>query len=112
MKAGDLRHRITIQKAESSLDRTGKRTEIWRDVCEIRAEMHDVSSRDYYAARAYQAENTVTFTVRWRDDIDTTCRVVHGNETYAIKQVNHLGYKRDWMALKCEPFRAAKGAGA
>ena len=54
------------------------------------------------------AEDIVTFTIRWRDDIDTTWRVKHGEITYGVLEVNHLGYMRDYLRLKC---RSVTGGG-
>ena len=43
----------------------------------------------------------MTFGIRWRDDIQSTWRVRHSGITYEILEVNHLGYKRDFIHLKC-----------
>lgn len=105
MKAGDLRHRITIQRPAWSTDAKGNRVKKWADVASCRASMADVSGRDFYAAQAYQAQDTVTFGIRWRDSIDRECRIVHAGQIYQIEQINHLGYKRDFMHIKTRLIR-------
>lgn len=100
MKAGDLRHQITLQKPTSATDARGNRVITYSDAASLWAGMKDVSGRDLYAALANNAEDLVTFTIRWRDDVRETYRVVYANQTYEIKQVNHLGYKRDFIQLK------------
>ncbi len=100
MKAGDLRHRITIQRPAWSTDAKGNRVKKWADVASCRASMADVSGRDFYAAQAYQAQDIVTFGIRWREDISTECRILHAGQPYEIEQINHLGYKRDFMHIK------------
>ena len=105
MKAGDLRHEITVQGVTSTLDATGKRTDVWTDKAVCKASMSDVSNKDYYIANAYDGQETVTFTIRWREGITAGDRVLHGSDTYTVREVNHLGYRRDWMMLKCEPYR-------
>ena len=73
------------------------------------AGMRDVSSREFFQAQAYNAEDVITFTIRWRSDVTSSWRVQHGTATYDIIEVNHLGYMRDYMQLKC---KEVKGGGA
>ena len=66
MKAGDLRHRITLQRAETHTDERGRRITAWRDVATVMAAMADVSQKNLYVAQAYHAEDILTFTIRYR----------------------------------------------
>lgn len=108
IKAGDLRHPITLQRPRTGTNDKGKRVTEWDDVAIVYAAKSDVSGREFYQALAFHAEDTVTFTMRWRDDIDPTWRVKHGAAVYNILEVNHLGYMRDFMRLKC---KAVQGEG-
>ncbi|MEG2469298.1 MAG: phage head closure protein [Comamonas sp.] len=108
MKAGDLKHHITIERATIITDSRGNRRESWEPIATCWASMADVSGRDFYAAQAYQAQDTVTFGIRWRDDIDKECRINHGGAIYLIEQINHLGYKHDFIHLKA---RLTQGEG-
>ena len=69
MKAGDLRHRITLQRAETHTDERGRRITTWRDVATVMAAMADVSQKNLYVAQAYHAEDILTFTIRYRRSI-------------------------------------------
>lgn len=100
MKAGDLKHQITIERPEEFTDGKGNRRTRWRPIATCWASMADVSGRDFYAAQAYQAQDIVTFGIRWRDSIDKECRIVHAGQAYQIEQINHLGYRRDFLHLK------------
>lgn len=100
MKAGDLKHRITIERPVSKTDARGNRVITWEPIATCMASMSDVSGRDFYAAQAYQAQDTVTFGIRWRDRITKECRIDHMGAKYEIMEINHLGYKRDFMHLK------------
>ena len=77
-------------------------------VATVYAAKSDVSGREFFQAHAVNAEDIVTFTIRWRDDIDTTWQVKKGNTTWNILEVNHLGYMRDYLRLKC---RSVTGGG-
>jgi SPP1 family predicted phage head-tail adaptor len=102
MTAGDLKHLITLlSPAGYTLSADGQRKLNYDVAAHVYASMADVSSRDFYAAQAYNAADTVTFGIRWRDDILATWRVRHNGITYEIIEVNHLGYKRDFIHLKC-----------
>lgn len=102
IKAGDLKHPVTLQRPAVSTNEKGKRLTTWEDVAQVYAGKADVSGREFYEALAYHAEDTVTFTIRWRDDVQATWRLVHAGTAYNILAVNHLGYMRDFMRLKCK----------
>ncbi len=100
MKAGDLKHRITLERPVDTTDARGNRRTVWQPFATCMASMADVSGRDFYAAQAYQAQDTVTFGIRWRDALNKECRIDHMGQKYQIEQINHLGYKRDFMHIK------------
>lgn len=100
MKAGDLKHRITLERPVDTTDVRGNRRTVWQPFATCMASMADVSGRDFYAAQAYQAQDTVTFGIRWRDALNKECRIDHMGQKYQIEQINHLGYKRDFIHIK------------
>ena len=108
IKAGDLRHPIKLKKPVTTVGEHNRRSTTFTDAGTVYAAKSDVSGREFFAAHAVNAEDIVTFTIRWREDIDTTWRVEHGTDTYGILEVNHLGYMRDYLRLKC---RCVKGGG-
>lgn len=109
IKAGDLKHPICLERPTFRTDDCGNRSTTWIQVGSVLyASMKDVSGREFYAAQAYQAQDVVTFGIRWRDDITEEWRIVYHNIPYKIEQINHLGYKRDFMHIKA---KAVKGKG-
>ena len=109
IKAGDLRHRVQLQKPVYTTNEKGKRVPMWETVASVMAGKKDVSGREFYVAQAFHAEDTVTFTIRWRRDVAAAWRVVHHGIAYEVAEVNHLGYMLDFMQLKC---KAVQGEGA
>lgn len=110
MKAGDLKHPVTLLKPVSTVNETTRRRETtWTEMPTVYAAKADVSGREFWQAQAYHAEDVVTFTIRWRDDVDTTWRLKHHETVYNILEVNHLGYMRDYIRLKC---RVVNGGGS
>ncbi len=108
IKAGDLRHLITLLEPVVSMV-NNRRKVTWTEHSDVPAGKRDVSSREFFQAQAYNAEDVITFTIRWRSDVTSSWRVQHGAATYDIIEVNHLGYMRDYMQLKC---KEVKGGGA
>ena len=99
-KAGDLRHPIKLLEPGTTMQ-SNRRVVTWTEH-DAMAGQKDVSSRELFQAQAYHAEDVVTFIIRWRDDVKSTWRLQHGTATYDIIEVNHLGYMRDYMQLKCK----------
>lgn len=111
LKSGDLKHYIRIDApVEGAPDRYGRRTVTWEEVAQLYAKVSDVSGREYFAAAAYQMENTVSFTIRYDSTVNSGMRVIFGGNAYDIKEVNHLGYRGDFMTLKCMKVIAEGGA--
>jgi SPP1 family predicted phage head-tail adaptor len=102
MKSGDLKHPVKLERVNYITDSSGNRRADWKVYATVWASKADVSGRDFYAAQAHQALDVITFGIRWRDDIDTECRIVHDGQVYEIVQINRLGYKRDFMHIKAK----------
>lgn len=100
MKAGDLRHPVTLMAPVDEISATGRPVKTWRDQVTVQAAKADVSGREFYQAQAYHAEDVVTWTIRWRDDVTAEWRLRHGSQVYEIIEVNHLGYRYDFIRLK------------
>jgi len=109
IKAGDLRHPVTLLRPESTVGERGRRETQWIEAARVYAAKSDVSGREFYQAHAYNAEDIVTFTIRWRDDVTQKWRIRHGGTEYNILEVNHLGYMTDYIRLKC---RTIAGGGS
>lgn len=89
MKAGTLRHRVTLQAFTEVVDPvTGYRTKVWLDVASgIPADVAPLSGREYVAAAATQSSVTARITIRWRPGVTAQQRIVHGDAVYDIESV-------------------------
>lgn len=88
VKAGELRHRVTIQRYISGgRDADGHRLDgAWTTHKKVYAKITPLSTKDLLTAQAAQSEITARMKVRYRTglDIDTTMRVIWKGRTYAI----------------------------
>ena len=79
MQAGRLRHLIRIERPVQT--RSGDRggyTTTWQTVVDdLPADVIPLSGRELLAAQSTQSEITTRCTIRWRDDLNATMRVVH-----------------------------------
>jgi len=101
IKAGDLRCTVTLQRPVRLINDRGRPITRWEDVATVRAGRAEVSGREFWVAQAYHAEDVVTYTLRWREDVRADWRLIHRGTAYNILEVNHLGDMRDFMRLKC-----------
>lgn len=100
VEIGDLRHRITIQKPTTGINENGFEVETWDDYRTVWAAVSNLHGREYFAAAAVQAENTVKFTVRYLPDIDTTMRICFRDKTYDIAAIDNIKYQNRFMEIK------------
>ncbi|MDE1466087.1 phage head closure protein [Spartinivicinus poritis] len=71
MRAGRLKHRITIEKPELSKDEFGQPTKNWVVVCTTKAAIDPISGKEFFAAQ--QINNAINYkiTIRYRPGINT-----------------------------------------
>jgi SPP1 family predicted phage head-tail adaptor len=100
MKAEDLRHRIKLQKNTVQTDENGFETETWADFKELWAAVTNLHGREYFAAAAVQAENTVKFTIRYVPNIETAMRILFKGKQYDITFIDNIKYANKFIEIK------------
>lgn len=84
-RAGELRHRVQIQKKTSGRDENNYPIpEGWSIHKVLWAKVTPLSARDLIAAQAAQSETIARLKINYRTDIETTMRVIHKGRIYAI----------------------------
>ncbi|WP_180114975.1 phage head closure protein [Acinetobacter sp. YH12063] len=83
--AGELRHRIMVQKLTSGKDDDGYPIpEQWVDYMPLWAKVTHLSGKDLIAAQASNSKVVARVKIRYREDINTAMRVIYKGKTYAI----------------------------
>ncbi|WP_159913035.1 phage head closure protein [Pantoea sp. 18069] len=104
MRAGQLRHFVTLQRNVPTQDpQTGAMLDHWVDFARIWASVEPLSVRDFIAAHASQSAVGHRVTIRFLQGVQPGMRVLHGAAVYRI--LGALPDKvsgRDFLTLPCE----------
>ena len=109
MNVGRMKHLVTVLRPDyvnAVVDEYSRKTVPWVQYAELYADVADVSGREFYEAAAHQLQDTVTFTTRWTPGILKDMRIQWNGVTYSIDQVNHLGYRMDFMRIKAHAIES------
>lgn len=91
LNTGKLNRRIVFQKYVPKKDEAGfpSKDKVWETQFALYASREPLRGREYFAASAAQAENTVRFKMRYSKDkqITSNMRLVDGERVYDIKAV-------------------------
>lgn len=103
MRAGQLRHQITIQRPVETRDAVGAVVTEWQPSPPVWAEVGDISGREYFAAQAVNAETTTRIRIRHRAGIVPKMRVLHPltGTVYDIQAVLDPTGRRQELHLMC-----------
>lgn len=102
VEIGALKHRIILQKPVHVVNPNGFEVETWEDYKTLWAAASNLHGREYFAAAAVQAENTVKFTVRYLKDIDTTMRILFWDKHYNITAIDNIKYQNRYLEIKAQ----------
>lgn len=88
MRAGELRHRVTIQQATTTRDGFGAEVEAWSTLATVWAKIETVSGAETIGPeQVATATLTHQVTVRSRDDLKPTMQVIWNARTFTIRAV-------------------------
>lgn len=91
MRAGRLDRRAQLRHAVlPANDANGQRKPTFTAYATVWARKEEISGREYFAAEAKQAENTVRFTIRYRSDVLSTDRLVCEGRDYEVIQFSEI----------------------
>jgi len=110
MRAGELRHRVTLQRLVDGQDEAGQPTQVPQDVATVWAKVEDLTGREYVAARQVPVSEVSTrVTIRWRADVEPSMQVVAGGRTLHVESVLDPGGRRRELQLMCREVAAGGG---
>jgi SPP1 family predicted phage head-tail adaptor len=86
MKAGQLRHRVTIERRETAYDRRGHESEVWSAFANVWAEVKELSGRELERAKQLVADATIQVTMR-ANNVESTDRIRFKGRIFQIASV-------------------------
>lgn len=87
VRAGQLRHYITIQKPGSGVDSWGQPLDAWVDHASVWAYIRHLSGSESIKADVPTSIVKASIRIRWRTDVDAGMRVAHGATVYEIEAI-------------------------
>jgi SPP1 family predicted phage head-tail adaptor len=105
MKAGDLRHKVTIQQSLPDRDSYGTEVPRWSDFATVWAEVKDISGREYTAMQQAISNIAVRVRIRYLGGVVPTMRVIYGSRTLDIVSVIDPDGRLIELHLMCQEIR-------
>lgn len=87
LPAGKLRHWVELQTSVVFLNADGEREETWAHVAYFWAAVEPLSAKEFTTAQQTQSKITTRITIRRRDDVNATMRIIHRGAVYNIEGI-------------------------
>lgn len=102
MRAGQLRHRITILTPSGEVrDSYGGVTPQWSELAKPWAEIIPVSARELEVARGYSPTVSHQIRIRYRTDINSRCTISYATRSFSINGVVDPDGRRRELLMYC-----------
>lgn len=99
---GELRHRIHIGRTVNTINENGYPTETDTTIATVWAGITDAASKYYHEADVDNARHGLSFSIRWRHDVEPGMWVDWNGKRYTITSVGEFDFKRRYMKLVAE----------
>jgi SPP1 family predicted phage head-tail adaptor len=87
MNIGSLNRQVTIQSPPTAEDALGQPTGSWTTVATVWANVRALNGLETIKGGAETSVAKASIRIRYRTDVTSAMRVVHGSTTYEIKAV-------------------------
>lgn len=84
LRAGDLKHRVTLQNPTKMRSATGSPTLGWQTVATVWASVRGMSGRDVIMAAQAQALVTHKVMIRYRSDVNAQTRMLYEGKVFEV----------------------------
>lgn len=101
MRAGLLRHTVTLQSKSVARDSYGGEVITWVDEATPYANCEPLNVREYIAARQGQVDLTLAVSLRYRKDVRPEWRLVWEGSSYDIVDIIDVGGRHKELKLLC-----------
>ena len=102
MRAGKLRHRITIEQNTPTRDALGAEVDSWSSFAVRWAAVEPLGGREFWDARRVNAERRVRFRLRYVVGVTPEMRVSFDGRVFDIQAVIDVEERNRELQLVCE----------
>lgn len=102
MRAGKLRHQITIQNPVETQGATGEMSVVWSEFATVWASVEPLRGREFWAAKEQQAQVDTRIRIRYLEGVTPKMQVLFGTRTYLIYAVIDPEERNIEMQLMCQ----------
>lgn len=101
VRAGRLRHRITLERLKGSDDEYGEPTSSYEVYGHFWAAVEPLSGRELWQAQQVKATTTHRVTMRYVDGVTPGMRLIHKGRTLEIDAVADVGERTRELQIMC-----------
>lgn len=101
MRAGKLRHRVTIQRLTETRDDAGGLVPTWTDYAQVFASVEPLRGREFFAGQEKQSRVDTRIRIRYLADVTPKMRVEYGAHVYEIVNIIDPEMRHQEMQLMC-----------
>ena len=101
MRAGKLRHLVTVERATETQDSAGEPIAAWSEFSKAWAAIEPLRGREFFEAQQHYGQVTHRVEIRYLEGIAPKMRVVRGERSFDIQAVLHLEERRREIHLIC-----------
>ena len=105
MRAGKLRHRVTLQSPSAVQNSYGEEVITWADERTVYASIEPIDGREYLEARAHTQDISHRIRLRYQPDksLHPSWRIKEGSRIFLIESViNRMERDREWVVMARE----------
>ena len=99
MRAGRLRHRITVQSVGSTYDAYGDLSDSWSTLASVWASISPISGREEDIASELSGVVTHSIRVRYRSGISEQNRIQFGSRVFQIESVRNWNERNVYLEI-------------
>lgn len=101
MRSGLLRHEVTIQANVETQAADGSVARTWSDIATVAASIEPLSGREGLLAAQINPEVTHLVKMRYRDDVNSRCRLLFGARVFQVDSVLNTQERNIELVLQC-----------
>lgn len=103
---GELRTLISLQQRAITTGSGGFQVPDWETIGSVYAKWENAHGSEVWAADSAGAEQPATVTIRYQEDLDTTCAVLLNGVRFEIISIDDIRQRGELMELKVRRMRS------